>query len=79
MTEQASATTGGERAGDQDGWNGPSFTRRLIAFEVVAVLAVGLGRSAVDSVISLIGSLTQVQSNILYKFLDPRVRLEGTR
>ena len=62
MTEQASGTTSGERAGDEGGWNGPSFTRRLIAFEVFAVLAVGLGRSAVDSVISLIGSLTQVQS-----------------
>ena len=43
------------------GWGG-SWTRRLIVFEVVAVLAVGLGRSAVDSVISLIGSLTQVKS-----------------
>ena len=63
MTEQASGTTSGERAGgDGERWNGPSFTRRLIAFEVVAVLAVGLGRSAVDSVISLIASLTQVQS-----------------
>jgi membrane protease YdiL (CAAX protease family) len=65
VTEQASETTGGGPSGPiggGDGWNGPSFTRRLIAFEVFAVLAVGLGRSAVDSVISLIGSLTQVQS-----------------
>jgi membrane protease YdiL (CAAX protease family) len=62
VTEQASDTTGGGPTGGGDGWNGPSFTRRLIAFEVLAVLAVGLGRSAVDSVISLIGSLTQVHS-----------------
>ena len=61
MTEQASGTAE-NHADAGGGWNGPSFTRRLIAFEVVAVLAVGLGRSAVDSVISLIGALTQVQS-----------------
>lgn len=42
-------------------WSG-DWTRRLLWFEVAAVLAVGLGRSAVDSVISLIGSLTQVHS-----------------
>ena len=65
MTEQASGTRDSGSSGSApggDGWNGASFTRRLIAFEVVAVLAVGLGRSAVDSVISLIGSLTQVHS-----------------
>ena len=65
MTEQASGASGTSSSvtavGD-GGWSGPSFTRRLIAFEVLAVLAVGLGRSAVDSVISLIASLTQVHS-----------------
>ena len=65
MTEQASGTTEDHPDANRaagGGWGPASFTRRLIAFEVVAVLAVGLGRSAVDSVISLIGSLTQVQS-----------------
>jgi membrane protease YdiL (CAAX protease family) len=49
-------------AGGGRGLSARELTRGLIAFEVIAVLAVGLGRSAVDSVISLIGSLTQVQS-----------------
>jgi hypothetical protein len=35
-----------------------AYTRRLIAFEVVAVLAVSLGRSAVSAFIDLTGSLT---------------------
>ena len=35
-----------------------AYTRRLIAFEVVAVLALSLGRSAVSAFISLMGSLT---------------------
>lgn len=35
-----------------------AYTRRLIAFEVVAVLAVSLGRSAVSAFIDLMGSLT---------------------
>jgi membrane protease YdiL (CAAX protease family) len=34
------------------------YTRRLIAFEVAAVLAVSLGRSAVSAFIDLMGSLT---------------------
>ena len=59
MTEQVSGTRG--ESTDGRGWDG-TWTRRLIAFEVAAVLAVGLGRSAVDSVISLIASLTQVHS-----------------
>ena len=53
---------GGIGGGDTR-WGGAlEWTRRLLVFEVVAVLAVGLGRSAVDSVISLVGSLTQVKS-----------------
>jgi len=44
------------------GWSAAEFTRKVIMLEVAAVLAVGLGRSAVDSVISLIGSLTEVHS-----------------
>ncbi|MBR7836736.1 CPBP family intramembrane metalloprotease [Actinospica durhamensis] len=43
------------------GWGG-TWTKRLLWFEVAAVLAVGLGRSAVYSVISLIGTLTEVHS-----------------
>jgi membrane protease YdiL (CAAX protease family) len=43
------------------GW-ARTWTRRLLWFELAAVLAVGLGRSAVDSLISLIGSLTAVRS-----------------
>jgi membrane protease YdiL (CAAX protease family) len=62
VTEQASDQAGG-RGRAEGGWAyGAHWTRRLIAFEVAAVLAVGLGRSAVDSVISLIGSLTEVKS-----------------
>jgi membrane protease YdiL (CAAX protease family) len=34
------------------------YTRRLIAFEVIAVLALTYGRSGVDALISLAGSLT---------------------
>lgn len=49
--------------GDGMRWGSAAqWTRRLLVFEVAAVLAVGLGRSAVDSVISLVGSLTQVKS-----------------
>ena len=70
MTEQVSGTqdpvsgTGGavpRREAVAGGWGG-TWTRRLVWFEVAAVLAVGLGRSAVDSVISLVGSLTVVHS-----------------
>ena len=57
----AGAGGGFEPAAGGGGWSG-TWTRRLLWFEVAAVLAVGLGRSAVDSVISLIGSLTQVHS-----------------
>jgi membrane protease YdiL (CAAX protease family) len=57
VTEQAA------QAAVDEGWNdGRSWTRRLIVFELVAVLAVGLGRSAVNSTISLVGSLTVVKS-----------------
>jgi membrane protease YdiL (CAAX protease family) len=35
-----------------------AYTRKLIAFEVVAVLALSLGRSAVSAFIDLMGSLT---------------------
>ena len=67
MTEQASGTASSQPAPDQrpgsqgapDAW---TWTRRLIAFELAAVLAVGLGKSAVDSALSLIDSLTQVKS-----------------
>ncbi|WP_307846595.1 CPBP family intramembrane glutamic endopeptidase [Actinospica durhamensis] len=66
MTEQVSGTRG--RPGDGTGvgtglggWGG-TWTKRLLWFEVAAVLAVGLGRSAVYSVISLIGTLTEVHS-----------------
>jgi membrane protease YdiL (CAAX protease family) len=38
------------------------YTRRLIAFEVAAVLAVSLGRSAVSALIDLGGSLTAKQA-----------------
>jgi membrane protease YdiL (CAAX protease family) len=38
------------------------YTRRLIYFEIAAVLALSLGRDAVSSLISLIGSLTAPQS-----------------
>ena len=75
MAEQASSTgsgiedAGGREepdaalaVGDGHGWSGREFTRKVIMLEVAAVLAVGLGRSAVDSVISLIGSLTEVHS-----------------
>jgi membrane protease YdiL (CAAX protease family) len=74
VAEQASSTGSGveDAGGRQDpgaaaardgrGWSGREFTRELIMLEVAAVLAVGLGRSAVDSVISLIGSLTEVHS-----------------
>lgn len=51
----------GSRTRTQDGALSRSplvYTRRLIAFEVVAVLAVSLGRSAVSAFISLMGSLT---------------------
>jgi membrane protease YdiL (CAAX protease family) len=59
VTEQANQASG---ASDH-GWNnGRSWTRRLIAFEVAAVLAVGLGRSAVNSLISFVGSITVVKS-----------------
>jgi membrane protease YdiL (CAAX protease family) len=52
-----------EQADGGTGWgDGRVWTRRLVAFEVAAVLAVGLGRSAVNSVISLIGSLTAARS-----------------
>lgn len=57
----AGAGGGFEPAAGGGSWSG-TWTRRLLWFEVAAVLAVGLGRSAVDSVISLIGSLTQVHS-----------------
>jgi len=43
--------------GAQRSWPA-GFTRRLIALEVCAVLAVSLGRSAVSAFISLVGSLT---------------------
>ena len=43
------------------GWPA-SYTRKLIAFEVVAVLAVSLGRSAVSAFIDLMGSLTAPQA-----------------
>lgn len=70
MTEQVSGTRGGAAgvgAGVGGVIPGPTagawtWTKRLLWFEVAAVLAVGLGRSAVDSVISLVGSLTQVHS-----------------
>jgi len=71
VTEQVSGTRGGAAAGAGDAaLGGPAapvgaawtWTKRLLWFEVAAVLAVGLGRSAVDSVISLAGSLTQVHS-----------------
>lgn len=39
-----------------------AYTRRLIAFEVAAVLALSLGRSAVGSLIDLVGSLTAQKS-----------------
>lgn len=56
MSEQAGTRADG-------GWNdGAMWTRRLIVFEVVAVLAVGLGRSAINSLISFVGSLTVVKS-----------------
>lgn len=42
---------------EQRPWPG-HYTRRLIAFEVAAVLAVSLGRSAVSALIDLGGSLT---------------------
>ena len=59
MTEQASEAN----AASGHGWNdGTRWTRRLIAFEVAAVLAVGLGRSAVNSLISFVGSITVVKS-----------------
>lgn len=66
MTEQVSGTRG-DAAGADGAVLGASagawtWTKRLLWFEVAAVLAVGLGRSAVDSVISLVGSLTQVHS-----------------
>jgi membrane protease YdiL (CAAX protease family) len=35
-----------------------AYTRKLIGFEVAAVLAVSLGRSAISAVIDLLGSLT---------------------
>ena len=38
------------------------YTRRLIAIEVCAVLAVSLGRSAVSAVLDLAGSLAAPQS-----------------
>ena len=38
------------------------YTRRLIYFEIAAVLALSLGRDAVSSLISLIGSLTAAPS-----------------
>jgi membrane protease YdiL (CAAX protease family) len=48
-----------EQARSDEGWNdGVRWTRRLIGFEVAAVLAVGLGRSAVNSLISFAGSIT---------------------
>jgi len=49
-------------AGEPGGGWARTWTRRLLWFELAAVLAVGLGRSAVDSAISLIGSLTAVHS-----------------
>ncbi|HEU5331380.1 MAG TPA: CPBP family intramembrane glutamic endopeptidase [Actinocrinis sp.] len=42
---------------EQRPWPG-RYTRRLIVFEVIAVLAVSLGRSAVSALIDLGGSLT---------------------
>jgi len=39
-----------------------AYTRKLIAFEVLAVLALSLGRSAVSAFISLMGSLTAQRS-----------------
>ncbi len=39
-----------------------AYTRKLIAFEVVAVLAVSLGRSAVSAFLDLMGSLTAQKS-----------------
>ena len=69
MTGQASGTASSQPAPDrqpgsrsQDGPDAWTWTRRLLAFELAAVLAVGLGRSAVDSALSLIDSLTQVKS-----------------
>jgi len=65
VTEQASGTRSDQPApgpgpgGGEQTW---VWTRRLLAFEVLAVLAVGLGRSAVDSALSLVDSLTQVKS-----------------
>lgn len=64
MTEQARGTRDAADLplGPGGGVWGVTWTRRLIWFEVAAVLAVGLGRSAVNSVISLVASLTQVHS-----------------
>jgi len=61
VAKQASSVDGAG-AGGADWGRAAAWTRRLIVFEVAAVLAVGLGRSAVDSMISLIASLTQVKS-----------------
>jgi len=47
------------RRADPDARRWPAvYTRRLIAFEVAAVLALSLGRSAVSAFIDLMGSLT---------------------
>ncbi|HXR73480.1 MAG TPA: CPBP family intramembrane glutamic endopeptidase [Actinocrinis sp.] len=52
-------TPGGERTQPSPGSRWPVlYTRRLIMFEVGAVLAVSLGRSAVSAFIDLMGSLT---------------------
>lgn len=48
------------------------YTRRLIAFEVAAVLAVSLGRSAVSAFIDLMGSLTARKAlNAQHATLNP--------